>query len=91
MHDWLYANQSSVEAASAFTKSRLSDIGKAAGLDMSSFQPCLDQGTHNAAIAAEQTARPADATVTPSVYVNGKLVSGGSYADIKAALDAALG
>ena len=91
MHDWLYANQSPTEQASAFTAARLSEIGKAAGLDMTTYQPCLDQGTHDAAIADEQTSKPADANVTPSVYVNGKLVNGGAYSDIKAAIDAALG
>jgi len=55
---------------------RLSDIGRAAGLDMSTYQPCLDQGTHDAAIAAEQAATPAQVTATPSILVNGKFVAG---------------
>jgi protein-disulfide isomerase len=93
MHDWLYANQGPSEDASAFTKSRLAEIAKAAGLDMSKFQPCLDSGTHNDAIAAEQTNKPAEVKGTPTVYVNGKLVVNNSqvssytYADIKAAID----
>ena len=96
MHDWLYANQSPTEDAAAFTLSRLSDIGKAAGLDMATYQPCLDQGTHDAAIAAEQTATPAQVTATPSILVNGKFVAGAdanswpTYDLIKAAIDAAL-
>jgi protein-disulfide isomerase len=96
MHDWLYANQSPTEDASAFTLSRLSDIGKAAGLEMSTYQPCLDQGTHDAAIAAEQAATPAQVTATPSILVNGKFVAGAdanswpTYDLIKAAIDAAL-
>lgn len=93
MHDWLYANQGPSEDASAFTKSRLAEIAKAAGLDMSKFQPCLDSGTHNDAIAAEQTSKLAEVKGTPTVYVNGKLVVNNSqvssytYADIKAAID----
>src|SRR5665811_143438 len=67
MHDWLYANQSADERADSFPKSRLSDIAKAAGMDMTKFQPCLDGGTHNDAIAAEQTSKPADVTGTPTV------------------------
>lgn len=96
MHDWLYANQSPTEDASAFAMVRLSDIGKAAGLDMSTYQPCLDQGTHDAAIAAEQAATPAQVTATPSILVNGKFVAGATsnqwptYDLIKAAIDAAL-
>jgi len=91
MHDWLYVNQSPSEAASAFTVARLSQIAQMAGLDMTKFQPCLDQGTHNSAIADEQTAKPSDVKGTPAVVVNGKLVSDFSYAGIKVAIDAALG
>src|SRR5664279_3875075 len=61
MHDWLYANQSVDESSPSFPKSMLSDIAKAAGMDMTKFQPCLDGGTHNDAIAAEQTSKPAEA------------------------------
>ncbi|HEY5487370.1 MAG TPA: thioredoxin domain-containing protein [Candidatus Limnocylindrales bacterium] len=86
MHDWLYANQDPGEAASAFSKSRLSEIARAAGLNMDTFQPCLDQGTHNDEIAAEQKSKPAEVTGTPTVFVNGKLV-GLAYDQIKAAID----
>ena len=97
MHDWLYANQSPSEAASWFTAARLSQIAQLAGLDMTKFQPCFDAGTHNAAIAAEQTNIPRDAGGTPSVFVNGKYVgvvgsnTVPSYNDIKVAIDGALG
>jgi protein-disulfide isomerase len=95
MHDWLYANQSPTEAASAFTLARLAAIGKAAGLDMTKFQPCLDNGTHDSDIAAEQSSIPSDAGGTPALYVNGKLVgSSGSvatFAELQTAIDAALG
>ena len=94
MHDWLYANQSPTEDASAFTKLRLADIGRAAGLDMTKFQPCLDQGTHDGEVAAENANAPKKVTGTPAVYVNGSYVgSTGSwpnYDQIKAAIDAAL-
>lgn len=91
MHDWLYANQSADERADSFPKSRLSDIAKAAGMDMTKFQPCLDGGTHNDAIAAEQTSKPAEVTGTPTVFVNGKMVGVANgvptYDQIKAAID----
>jgi protein-disulfide isomerase len=96
MHDWLYANDDSPnEDAAAFTPTRLSQIGKAAGLDMAKFQPCLDGGTHDAAIAAEAATTPQDAAGTPSIFVNGKFVGDPSanlvptYDQIKAAIDAA--
>ena len=91
MHDWLYANSS--EDPSAFTMARLSDIGKAAGLDMSTYQPCLDQGTHNAAIAAENAGEVKQISATPTVMVNGKLVGDmghiPTYDQIRAAIDTA--
>ena len=94
MHDWLYANRAG-EAASAFTSSRLSAIGKAAGLNMAKFQSCLDAGTHDVAIAAEASTTPAEATGTPSIFVNGKFVGDPTanlvptYAQIAAMIDAA--
>jgi protein-disulfide isomerase len=93
MHDWLYANQSSSEAASAFSQSRLSDIGKAAGLDMTQFQPCLNQGTHNAEISTQSSLASKTINSTPTVYVDGKAVGDTghipTYDQIKAAIDAA--
>jgi protein-disulfide isomerase len=91
MHDWLYANQSPQELASAFTKDRLSQIAQLAGLDMTQYQTCFDQGKHNDEIAAEQTSKPSDVTGTPTVFVNGKLASDFSYAGLKVAIDGALG
>ena len=93
MHDWLFANQASDESASAFSATRLSDIGKAAGLDMAQLQPCLDAGTHNTDISSQSAAIKTTITSTPTVYVDGKPVSsadqGVSYSQIKAAIDAA--
>jgi protein-disulfide isomerase len=87
MHDWLYANQSATEAPDAFTITRLLAIGKAAGMDMSTFQPCVQNGAHLAEIAAEQSSLPAGVTGTPTTFVNGTLVDA-TYDAIKAAVDA---
>jgi protein-disulfide isomerase len=94
MHDWLYANNGAgSEDPSAFTAARLSDIGKAAGLDMSAYQPCLDAGRHYADLAAEEKATPSGVTGTPAVFINGALVTGGTanswpqYPQIKAYID----
>jgi protein-disulfide isomerase len=94
MHDWLFANQASDESAAAFSPSRLSDIGKAAGLDMTKYVPCLNGGTHDASISAASTAEAKTISGTPTIYVDGKFVgqTGAipSYDEIKAAIDAAL-
>jgi protein-disulfide isomerase len=95
MHDWLYANQSPTEDASAFTQAKLAAIGQAAGLDMSRFQPCLDGGTHNADVATEDASTPPEVGGTPSVSVNGAFVGDQgkvpTYPQIQAAIEVALG
>jgi protein-disulfide isomerase len=92
MHDWLYANSS--ESSTVFTAARLSDIGKKAGLDMSKYQPCLDAGTHDAAIVAVNKVESATITSTPTLYVDGKVIGTAgrltSYDQLKAAIDAEL-
>jgi protein-disulfide isomerase len=74
MHDWLFANQSPRELPGYFTIDRLLQIGQAAGMDMSTFEPCVRQGTHNQEVAAEQQSAPSSITATPSIFVNGTLV-----------------
>ncbi len=90
MHDWLYANQSATEDASAFTIDRLLKIGEAAGMDMATFTPCVQNGTHNAAIAQEQSSLPAGVTGTPTTIVNGTVVQA-TFPAIEAAVLAANG
>lgn len=74
MHDWLFANQSPAEAPGAFTIDRLVQIGQAAGLDMTSYQACVRNGSHLSDIAAEKV--PSDATFTPATYIDGKQIVG---------------
>jgi protein-disulfide isomerase len=90
MHDWLYANQSPTEAPDAFTTGRLLAIGEAAGLDMATFAPCVQSGTHDKDIAAEQSSLPAAVAGhgTPSVLVNGVYVDA-AFNSVKAAVAAA--
>ncbi len=89
MHDWLYANQSPTEAADAFTIPRLLAIGQAAGMDMSTFKPCVENGTHDAQIAAEQSSLPNGVTGTPTTIVNGQIVNA-TFDAIQAAVNAAI-
>lgn len=86
LHDWLYANQTS-EAPSVFTQDRLLKIGQAAGLDMTAFTTCVQNGTHNAEIANEEANIPAAARAhgTPSIMINGNLVNA-TFTDIQAAV-----
>ncbi len=96
-HDWLFANQSPTEDPSAFTIDRLIGIAKAAGVDNAGFESCVQQGTHNSEVAAEQSSAPSGISATPTVFVNGKVVNSSAgpgyqptYAEIAAAINAAL-
>jgi protein-disulfide isomerase len=90
-HDWLFANQYT-EGSGAFTKDRLKAIGHAmGGLDNTKFDSCVDSGSHNADVQAEQKQIPAGSQGTPTVVVNGTLLASFDYATISAALDKALG
>jgi protein-disulfide isomerase len=95
-HDWLFANQSQTEDPAAFSIDRMIAIAKAAGIDNSTFETCVRQGTHNSTVADEQTAAPKTIDATPTIYVNGKVVTSSkgvnqqpSYDEIAAAINAA--
>ena len=74
MHDWLFANQSPSELPGYFALDRLVAIGRAAGMDMTTFEPCVRSGTHTQEVQAEQAAERNRITFTPSIFVNGRLV-----------------
>jgi protein-disulfide isomerase len=99
-HDWLYANQYS-EGSGAFTKDRLKTIGKDAKIpNLTTFNSCVDNGTHDPDVQSEQTGAPAPLNTqpsTPTLILDGKTVTDSSgnaandYATVSAALDSKLG
>ena len=94
---WLFANQSPTEKAGAFSVDRLLRIGRAAGLDMSSFEPCVREGIHASEVQAEsQAAMAAGYAGAPTLLVNGKQIaftsfSDEAYAQLEQAIRAAAG
>ena len=95
MHDWLFANQSASESPGYFTLDRLTQIGQLAGMDMTKFKPCVEQGSHLDQVKAEldqfHAAAPNAKLETPTVLVGGVLVTNPTvYANVAAAIDAAL-
>lgn len=90
-HDWLFGNQYS-ENSGAFTKDRLKTIGQMVGIkDLTKFNSCVDNGTHDAQVKTEQTQIPSSFQGTPTILVDGTATSAFDYATIAAALDTALG
>lgn len=91
-HDWLFANQYT-EGSGAFTKDRLKAIGQAAGIkDLTKFDTCVDNGTHNAEVKAEQSNIPSGVRGTPAIIIDGGTpLASYDYGTISSALDTALG
>ena len=89
-HDWLYANQNpNGENKGWFSRDKLDAIALKVGLDRTSFDACLVDPARATAVAAEQSVGAAlGINSTPSVFVNGKLVTLNSYADLAAQIRA---
>ena len=71
LHDRLFANQQALQPESLKTHA------VAAGLDAAAFDACLDSGKHADAVQTQMDIATALGVVsTPTVFVNGRLVSG---------------
>ena len=92
-HDMLFANWLG-ENAGSFTDARLTAIASAVNLDMNSFTQCYQTGKYAAQVEQDYQAGGTQGVQgTPSVFVNGTLLTPGyipSYNDIAQAVDAAL-
>lgn len=85
-HDWLYANQLG-ENQGSFTRARLDAIALKVGLDQAPFDTCLVDPAKATAIQAEQAAGTAlGITGTPAIFVDDKLRTLTTYADLSAAI-----
>ena len=90
-HDWLYANQYG-ENSGAFTKDRLKSIAQSAGIkDLTRFNSCVDSGTHNADVQAEQSQTTSQSTPTLIVDGGTPISFDGTYSSVSSVIDAALG
>ena len=92
-HDILFANWNG-ENAGSFTDKRLVAFAQALGLDMNKFNACFKANTFRTQINQDlNDGNNAGVNGTPSVFVNGQLIAPGqipSFADVSAAIDAAL-
>ncbi len=87
-HDTLYANQVT-EAPEIFTDSRLAQMAQSVGLDMNAFNQCYSTRKFDPEIGKSLAAATAlKINSTPSVVVNGTLIS--SYSQLDQAVDSAL-
>ena len=91
-HDWLFTNQYS-ENSGAYTKDRLKTIGQMVGIkDLTTFNSCVDSGTHNVDVKNEQSQVSSSWQGTPTLIVDGGApLSSYDYDTVVAAIDDALG
>jgi protein-disulfide isomerase len=93
-HDILFANQGAVENGGSFNDKRLQAFAESLGLDMTVFNKCFSADKYSTEIEAEfQKGQTAGVTGTPTVFLNGKIVTPGfvpTYDELKSAIDAAL-
>jgi protein-disulfide isomerase len=89
-HDMLFANWDG-ENQGAFTDKRLVAFAEALELDMQSFNDCFDSNVHKEEIDSElQLGRDSGVTGTPSVLVNGTILTPGfipSFGDVSEAVE----
>jgi protein-disulfide isomerase len=92
-HDILFANWDG-ENQGAFIDKRLVAFAESLELDMEAFNACFEANTHQAEIDEDtSTGRSIGVTGTPSVFVNGRLLSPGfipSFEEITQAVEAEL-
>jgi protein-disulfide isomerase len=93
-HDILFTNQGAVENGGSFNDKRLQAFAESLGLDMTAFNKCFSENTYSTDIETDfQDGQAAGVTGTPTIFVNGTLVTPGlvpSYEELTAAIDAAL-
>jgi protein-disulfide isomerase len=88
--DLLWANRQN-EQLGEFSRDRLIEMARMAGLDVAGFTADLDAGKYLDAVRAESAAGQAAALVAaPTVLVNGKVLANVEYATISAAIDGSL-
>jgi len=92
-HDMLFANQTG-ENQGAFTNKRLVAFAQDLGLNMNEFNTCFQNNTYKDQIDKDYAeGQAAGVNGTPSVFVDGKIVSPGyipTYDQIQQAIDAAM-
>jgi protein-disulfide isomerase len=91
MYNGLFAKQGEINRENL--KDKVSEVGKAGGLDVDKLQECLAGKQSQAAVDADvKEAGTLGVTSTPTFFINGRKLSGAlSPADFKQAIDRELG
>ena len=89
-HESLYRNWTG-EGVGDFSDARVKDLATRLGLDTAAFNQCLDSGTHEADVQAQDSAAAAGGvSATPTFMIGDQRVSGSSVDDFVTQIDAIL-
>jgi predicted DsbA family dithiol-disulfide isomerase len=81
-YDALFSDQSRLDVSS------LKQRAQALGLNVSAFNTCLDSGSQAAAVQKDSDeGRKIGVNGTPTVFINGRLLGGRSYADVQEVIE----
>ncbi len=90
MQQYLF-QEAGKQGTNTFTQTRLKAMAEALELNTGDFNQCLSNQEHAKTVQDNiREGQQLVVTGTPTIYVNGKKVENPSYAEIKAAIDAAL-
>lgn len=92
MYDYLYTNQPAETDTTLFTVDNLTPIAGTLGMNTDQFRTCLSTNKYDKNVSDDFTAgQKAGVSGTPTIFINGMpLVGAQPYAQVKAAIDAAL-
>ena len=90
-HDTIFLNQDG-ENAGTFNDPTLINFAVRLGMDEAAFSACLDAGQYRGAILdARREASQEDITTTPTVVINGQVITGAlPFQDFQAVIEAEL-
>ena len=86
-HDWIFEQQKSITVQNL--KDKVGEFASANGLDILKLSPCIEnQGSKPAVDDSIQLARELGVRSTPSIYVNGRHLTGNvQWAQLKKIID----
>ncbi len=89
-HHWAFANSQRFPSRQPPSRSVLSELAQASGLDVDKFDACVDEGRYlDEAVASTEDARLQGIASTPSIFVNGASTPA-ALEDIRNSVQAAL-
>ncbi|HLF91635.1 MAG TPA: DsbA family protein [Anaerolineales bacterium] len=89
-HDILFANQTG-ENIGAFSNRRLQAFAETLGLNMDNFNACFRENRYDDQIKEDKAnGLASQVTGTPTIFVNGQILSSFAYPTIQAAIETAL-